>query len=103
VDISSVVIIGLLVLTSIAALVLWLRGGGQPVVLRDGAGHMIDPDTLEPGEADDLPVTARENRYIRAPRLWYPGSWGRTPPDPDYAAMRERERLTPRLPTDKRD
>ncbi len=105
VDILGLIVIGVLVFASVAALVLWLRGGGQPVVLRDGAGHVIDPDTLEPGETDDLPVTARDNRYIRAPRFfpWYTGRWGRVPSDPDYLAMRERERLTPRMPTDKRD
>jgi len=102
--IVGLIIIGVLVLTSVAAFVLWLRGGGQPVVLRDSDGQVIDPDTLEAGETDDLPATARDNRYTRSPRSFpWDGRWGRLPPDPDYAAMRERERLTPRLPTDKRD
>jgi len=105
VDISGAIIVAALVVASIAALVLWLRGGGEPVVLRDGQGHAIDPATLEAGEADDAPITARETRYIRSPRVfpWYPGRSGSVPPDPDFAAIRERERLTPRMPTDKHD
>ncbi len=103
-DIAGAIIVGVLVIGSIAALVMWLRGGGQPVVLRDGSGHVIDPGALEAGEARDVPITARDNRYLRTRRIpWFSGLWSQVPPDPDYLAMRERERLTPRMPTDKDD
>ena len=105
-DISGAIVIAVLVVASIAGLVLWIRGSGQPIVLRDGSGQAMDPDRLEQDEPDDLPITATDNRYLRTPRFLVPGvgRWGRVaPPDPDYVAMRERERLTPRMPTEKDD
>jgi hypothetical protein len=82
-----------------------LRGAEQPAVLRDAEGRAIDPRTLEGDDPAGLPATAGDNRYIRAPRFLPPFlvRSGRGLRDLDYDAMRERERLTPRMPTQKDD
>ena len=104
-DPALLVMVTVVALATIASLILWLRGNGQPVVLRDAAGRPMDPDALEEGEADGLPGSARDNHYIRTPR---PLSWPFWRPtgvntDPRIIATRARERMTDRQPTDKRD
>lgn len=104
-DATLPVVVTVVAIATIASLIMWLRGNGQPVVLRDPTGRPMDPSALEPGDAADLPATARDNHYIRTPRplwwpLWRPNGFNM---DPRFQATRARERMTDRQPTDKRD
>lgn len=100
--------VAIVALAALGSLAVWLRGGGQPVVLRDPTtANRISPAELEE-DAQGLPPTAYDNRYTRSRRSPFP-SWGGSRWavragegwDPTYDEIRERERLAPRSATEK--